>query len=166
MSAYVVSKTDIDLLVSALREFKVYASLPQNESDDDIVGRLLWKENVDSVVYRYSLDSPNVSPDRAAEKADYEFDVASYRCKRYCDLKPGAVAKLCASYSYQSCEHPGWDGSLAHDAIKALERKLLESLPGYAQAPWGVGNDDKAALASVCNPGMVLLSSLAKRKAK
>ena len=51
-----------------------------------------------------------------------------------------AVAILAAisCYEYQSCEHPEWKTSEAHDFCEALRRKMIRMLPGYDKAPWEV----------------------------
>lgn len=52
------------------------------------------------------------------------------------------IAKQIANYEYQSCEHEGWEPSEAHAFCLALSQSLLRSLPGWAEAPWGI--DERA----------------------
>lgn len=52
------------------------------------------------------------------------------------------IAKQIANYEYQSCEHDGWERSEAHAFCLALSDWLLRSLPGWADAPWGI--DERA----------------------
>lgn len=49
------------------------------------------------------------------------------------------IAKQIANYEYQSCEHEGWEHSESHAFCRALRESLLRSLPGWAEAPWGIG---------------------------
>ena len=48
------------------------------------------------------------------------------------------IAKQIANYEYQSCEHDSWDSSEAHAFCRALADRLLRSLPGWEEAPWGI----------------------------
>lgn len=48
------------------------------------------------------------------------------------------IAKQIAHYEYQSCEHAAWERSEAHAFCRALRDSLLRSLPGWAEAPWGI----------------------------
>lgn len=152
MSAWVVSKSHIDVLVSALGAFKVTHSLGRNP---DEIGRALWRENVASVSFRYDL--PNRDDDRRDELKGYEADIAAYKFRELHELKPGAVAKLAHCFDYQSCEHDAWEDSPSKAAITRLLDRLTHSLPGYEAAPWGVTEKE---LPQVCNPAMVSLSSL------
>jgi hypothetical protein len=53
------------------------------------------------------------------------------------------IAKQIANYEYQSCEHDCWESSEAHAFCRALAERLLRSLPGWEEAPWGI--DERAA---------------------
>ena len=53
------------------------------------------------------------------------------------------IAKQLANYEYQSCEHDSWESSQAHAFCSSLALKLLHSLPGWEEAPWGI--DERAA---------------------
>ena len=53
-------------------------------------------------------------------------------------VSPVVILSAIACYEYQSCEHPGWATSEAHDFCHALRIKMIRMLPGYADAPWEV----------------------------
>lgn len=168
MSAWFMSKRDIDVLVSALVEFKVWLSLDGKnygsvgeKIDPTATGKLLWLENARSVTDRYDLDTSE-SRDKQDEHADYVEAVLGYTFHQYHMLKPGPVAKLAACYEYQSCEHDEWETSVAKDIIARLNDRLVRFLPGYEGGPWGINTDDDLAL--ICSPGAVSLSQLARRR--
>ncbi len=48
-----------------------------------------------------------------------------------------AMLKSLACYEYQSCEHSGWEASLAFKICRGIERALIQRLPGYDSAAWG-----------------------------
>lgn len=145
MSAWVMDKRDIDVLVSALVEFDVWMSLNGKDYayaknlDADAIGKTLWLENVRSVTHRYNLDT-SPSRDRQDEHAEYVDMVVGYKWTPYTGIKPGPVAKLASCYDYQSCEHDEWEASIAKDIIVRLNDKLVTFLPGYEDGPWGINN--------------------------
>ncbi len=152
MSSWVVSKSHIDVLVSALRAFKVEHNLGR---DPVKIGRALWRENVESVAYNYQLRTRDDG--RKDEMAHYERAIEAYTFRELHDLKPGAVVKAAHCFDYQSCDHPAWEASEACRTMARLVDKLAQSLPGYEAAPWGVDED---RLADFCNPALVSLTSL------
>jgi len=141
MSAWVVSKKHIDLLVSAgLRYGKEYALrweipvLPSGcagsrertleRASASSVGVMLWAENQKSVNHRYN--QKDIEPEL------YEF-------KRYgVEIDPVVVLKSIRCYVYQSCEHAEWEQSEARAFCDALTLACLPKLPGYDAAPWGI----------------------------
>ena len=128
MSAWIVSKQHIDLLVAASKEV-----VP------DVLGQMLWDENHKSVNYRYTETKPTPS---------YTFTARPNKV-----INPVVVLKQLACYEYQSCEHAGWEDSKAYKFCQMLKAELLATfstpmteemvcaLPEYNAAPWGVGND-------------------------
>ena len=125
MSAFVVSKRDIDAIVTIALELGV-STRPAN-----LLGRLLWEENVKSVAYRYAM------PKRHAEEhARYVADVEAYRFEPL-TLAAGAAGKIVDCYAYQACEHNAWEASEARRVIGHLEVRLPHEGVDYAQAPWG-----------------------------
>lgn len=126
MSAWIVSKKHIDVLVAA--------ALGMEGVEPNALGKMLWEENHKSINYRYS--EKNAAP-------AYEFEVPTT-----VELTPGLIAKQIACYEYQSCEHLGWEDSKARKFCEDLKRSLvpnrveaddaIRKLPGYEEAPWGI----------------------------
>jgi hypothetical protein len=114
MSAFVVSKQDIDILVAA------QAARIQCEDKATLteLGRMLWRENVKSVAYRYDMPARH-----ASEYAGYLKDIAAYQYEPQ-EWNRRAVADAVSCYDYQSCEHPGWEMSKAKRLIEAIETAL------------------------------------------
>ncbi|GAA1309003.1 hypothetical protein [Saccharothrix xinjiangensis] len=74
------------------------------------------------------------------------------------------VLKAVAYFHYQSCEHPGWHDSEAHELMSALRTAILDrhpdfgervagpfgethryaTLPSYHRAPWGIEQLEQA----------------------
>jgi len=138
MSAMFVSKHDIDLLVSAMREFGAYVRIVDRHDradrfNADDLGRLLWAENVGSLQHRYPTD-------RDDHRA-FDREVSAYVFRCYCNLKPGPIGQLAEFYEYQACEHPDWRASDAFFALCGLRVELVKRLPGADDAPWGVANE-------------------------
>jgi hypothetical protein len=166
MSAFFVSKSDIDVIVSALIQEGIYVDVsprPRNakEIDPNELGRMLWTENLASVTGRYCL-AHTKDADRQDEHAAYVEQIMAYDWRELCQLKPGAVAKIIACYEYQSCEHDGWHKSAAYQAITRLGQRLLRHIPGYEDAPWGVR--DETDLAAIGNVRLISLRTLAVRR--
>lgn len=150
MSAWIVSKAHIDAIVyAALCYPSPSSSLTWKDSEGrkqslsrastsevrDYVGRMLWMENLVSVAYRYPDDKDGQRPGPGgltqAEIIGYTYAVPRRR--------PSVVEalKLINCFSYQSCEHPGWEKSEALAFCTVLTSALIDELPGYEAAPWG-----------------------------
>ena len=97
------------------------------------VGAMLAAENRRSVDHRYN----------ETEMEDF------YTFTRYpgsCDsvtpgtpgLDPVQVLKAIACYEYQSCEHPEWETSEAHEFCQAVRHATIDRLPGYEAAAWEI----------------------------
>lgn len=149
MSAFLVDKAHIDALVAAgLRAQRdgQYGELPLSWTaprrrearrldhlSADGVGRMLWRENVRSLMARY--------PGHADEWADAMRAADAYvfpgedRVER---LDLAGELKAIDCLEYQSCEHRGWRTSEARAFCDALRRRLVALLPGYDAAEWGV----------------------------
>lgn len=130
MSAWVVGKDQIDLIVDAALAMSVRD--PDTGAvlvDGTSLGRELLGENVASVLYRYE------GVVTAGEVRAYRGAVASYEFEP-CPEPGGSwragevVAAAAASLVYQSCEHSGWVGSRAERIV----RSLLAWLPEYERA--------------------------------
>ena len=90
MSAFIVNKTHIDAIVTAIVDCP-NINISRSESNIDLVGQILWDENFKSVNYRYSDNE---------QAPKY-----SHRVK-YVSLAQAIKAISCLNY--QSCEHPDY----------------------------------------------------------
>jgi hypothetical protein len=129
MSAFICSHQHINAIVRWASRHNVTRwhsnpsrkySVAGNEQD---TAALLYAENVKSVNYRYhdTIDSTGIIYDAFAP-----------------DLRPVEVIKACDCLTYQSCEHPEWDDSLASQLLKEIQRTAITKLPGYDKAPWAI----------------------------
>ncbi len=137
MSAWIVSRQHIDVMVdAAIRSGLVEAS------QADEVGRMLWKENLVSVAYRYPRDKDGKRPGptdfRDADVDTYTFTPLPKEIVDVWNLNPdAALAKTVGCYEYQSCEHPGWRDSPAC-ALSSRLCELVREHDGYGDCiPWG-----------------------------
>jgi len=129
MSAFIVSRKTIDQLVTAL---DTYVCPSENPT---LRGQILWDENIASVAHLYKDDDPANLPGVRGETYTY-----TYTAPRR-TLTPLEVYGLVSCYTYQSCEHPGWAGSLACAHMADLEaaieltlgktRAEIRDLPDY-----------------------------------
>lgn len=138
MSAWIVAKPHIDALVQSL---VVAGLVPLDQATE--TGQMLWKENHRSVNYRYG---------ERRRTPSYTFTGIE------APLDPVVMVKQCGCYSYQTCEHPGWDKSKAKRLIDALAVHLratvdppLRYVPDwgyedqrYDDAPWGIDRIEQA----------------------
>lgn len=142
MSAWIVSSGHIDVLVHALAQYEVVSRDLGAEGLREL-GQTLWQENHTSVNYRYSENT---------EAPKYQLRTTE------ATLDPIVVLKAIACFNYQSCEHPGWPDSRAHDLMVALHTAVLDrhpelgervngrfgetsrytTLPAWDSAPWGI----------------------------
>jgi hypothetical protein len=124
MSAWIVSKKHIDLLVTAALSAKYMTPAGGDERQPSELGLMLWVENHKSVNSRYSET-------RMPE---------GYKFTRFPGkIDPIVVLKQIACYEYQSCEHDTWKTSEAFKFCQALTTEMINALPGYSEAPWGIG---------------------------
>lgn len=135
MSAYVVPKLCIDLLVSGMIDNKVW--FPFNgkyagEMDPTELGLILWRENAASVMYRYPHD----------DHEDYAY-VNTYKFKRYHEIKPALLAMTAKAYDYNACEHSTYETSDAKQALNALVWRLVSMLPGYDKVPYAPSDESE-----------------------
>jgi hypothetical protein len=104
----------------------------------DGVGSMLTRECIVSVACHYpdllwpELPGPVPNPD----PDDYSFPL---------DRAVGGLARPTAieglkaleCYECQSCGHAAWRGSSSQRFCEVLRGRLVRSLPGYDEAPWG-----------------------------
>jgi hypothetical protein len=138
MSAMFVSRHDIDLLVSAMRETSSLVRIDGRHDHADRIapnalGRMLWAENVRSLRFRY--------PTQRDEHRAFDREVLAYAFTEYRGVRPGPIGHLAEFYTYQACEHPDWRASDAFFALCELRAELVKRLPGAEDAPWGVADE-------------------------
>lgn len=152
MSAWFLSKLNIDLIVQGaiqigLRAYLPPANEPQTitEENASALGRMLWEENARSVAFRYRNDGNDSA-------ANYEMAREYVYAKR---RPPGdvdqilsgvALLKLTQCLNYQACECSDYQQSNAALALNAMIGRLLTAghLNGgtgprtpWERAPWG-----------------------------
>jgi hypothetical protein len=143
MSAYIVSSAHIDLLISAALSLDpmehgmryAVAAHRLTSSNATETGRMLLRENIASVAYRYPDCPPDALPGPVPTPDPEAYEV---RFRPPASLEPVAVLKAIHAYAYQSCEHPGWHTSQAKSFCDALTAKAICQLPGYEDAPWSI----------------------------
>ena len=127
MSAWIVSKAHIDVLVAAAQ--KLAGELA---GGPDALGQMLWEENHKSINYRY---------DKRDSAPRYKFEQPTV------ELSPAFVLKQIHFYEYQSCEHLAWEGSEAQKFCGELQRGLFHNrvlntdftvIGRGDDAPWGI----------------------------
>ena len=129
MSAFICSHSHINAIVRFACRHNVTTSYGNPSRHWSVAGQeqetadLLLAENVNSVNYRYREESPTggILYDHLAP-----------------DLRPIEVIKACDCLDYQSCEHPGWENSLACKLLKEIQREAITLLPGYDKARWEI----------------------------
>lgn len=114
---------------------------PENASE---VGRMLARWNAQSVADRYR-----------EPLAVAQFEGYAFVCPHFLPT-PGEVAKAAACLGYQSCEAAAWEGSPAACFLETVNARVLRTLPGYADAPWGWNREQLAernrSVAGMQNP--------------
>jgi hypothetical protein len=131
MSAWIPNKEHINLLVKTadlLRDgLDVYV-------DDDLapLGQMFVDEVVQSVSYRY--------PDDDVQAGELPGPCDPYYLEPYTYADPGftpdaaEMRQIVKCYSYQACEHPGWEASTANGICEAILTKLGD---GPSAGAWG-----------------------------
>lgn len=130
MSAWIVSKEHVDLIVTAMVDENL---IPLGMTPND-VGQELWCENYASVNHRYSED------DLADGYVWRRHDAPTIPC-----APVGVLLKQIHCLEYQSCEHPRWETCRARGWLRSLEGNLMSYVPGYNDAPWGWEDMDVAS---------------------
>lgn len=145
MSAFMTSKEHIDAILTTALSYRDVAWTAKDSTQQfgyrhktldrdnvDAVGEMLSEEMYKSVSYRY--DSKEDLPGPISE-----WYTLPYKYQRGVELTFGQLAKAIHCYRYQSCEHPEWDASEAYSFCDSLMDDILRMLPGYEDAPWGIG---------------------------
>ena len=142
MSAWIVPKEHIDICVTAIMR------TPQNaakftDEDKDSIGQVLWEECWNSIADRYSHYPDGERPGPIGFTYD---EIAGYRYREpQFEITAGEALGALGCYSYQSCEHNGWEDSLAYSIVTAAIA-YHETGPGepHYEGPWGWGAEDIA----------------------
>ena len=151
MSAFLVDKVHIDVLVRTALEGPRYARNPSNawhafrwwhanashdvnETTVDAVGAMLWTENLASLEARYPNDTSGERPGPIGLTDDVVRGY-SYNDPHY-TLTVVEALQAIRCYEYQSCEHDGWNDSSAAAFCETLRVSLCRYLPGMTDAPW------------------------------
>lgn len=137
MSAWIVSREHIDVLVQGLAESEIVVDVPPDE-----IGRTLWRENLASIAHRYpQYNEDGERPGPIDFKAS---DVDTYTYTRPAE-RPShdSLLKQAHCYDYQTCEHPEYQESTARGWVKQLSVFLTDAGvdaqgDAYARAPWGI----------------------------
>jgi hypothetical protein len=141
VSAWIVDRAHIDVLVQGLAESETVTDL-----DPDELGRRLWAENFASVAYRYPRDTGEGDRPGPIDFRDSDVETYTYRRPgKKIDRQGLLVAMDC--YAYQSCEHPEWRDSGPAAWIAALRANLLRAgvtppSAGARMEAWGYEEED------------------------
>jgi hypothetical protein len=145
MSAYIVNKETIQYLCAAMLSRRITQSYGfsywngrdrvsvRNEAEAAQVGNLLWQENVASVNARYTDNEPTPL---------YSIEASDLSRVLWQEIDPLQVIKACHCLEYQSCEHDGWEASIAHRILQTLIKCACHALAGYDKASWGAPEVD------------------------
>lgn len=147
MSAFVCDFATFDYLATAARQWRLqvhnlyHPDLPSGDlhavTQADRLAEILYAENLRSVLYRYPDDTKESAPGNVAELA------ITYRFRPVMTvIKPVIVLKALHCVRYQSCECPDYETTVAWKILEALESEAIRHLPGYDDAPWGLGDED------------------------
>jgi len=128
MSAFIVTKLHIDLIVTVLAEKKCYSIkkvLEKYNHDFDKIGQILLDENYRSVNYRYSEND---------KTPKYKF--AKYKGR----ISIGQALKALDCLDYQSCECSDYDDSEAKEIITTSQFFFLNEIKcrdlEYQKSEW------------------------------
>lgn len=133
MSAFIVGTDHIDYLVAAAIQFNipygriVWEGQRVEIGNADAVGAGLLRENIASVMHRYSHRDDVHAPDPDA-----------YRYRPFGAIDPVQTIKAVGCLEYQSCEHPEWKDSDAARFCDHLRDVAISRVPGYDDAQWEV----------------------------
>ena len=137
MSAWIVSKRHIDALAYWLDRMGI-------AHDKQKMGELLWSENHKSIRARYGdYDYKG----NYVKRPKYRYSPPQSRVTEpyYDDFDPQNVDQIQAlvhCYTYQTCEHEGWDKSRAKRLMDTLDQILQLAGADWkregTKAPWGI----------------------------
>lgn len=163
MSAYVVDRTHIDVLVTAGLSQGTYGPLrwlwPELSAEDERDAFQAGEPWGPRAIELAQERSHQLTPQTAnyvgqmlwaenVRSVNHRYEEDEWEQVYEHQPIPGKVdplivLKAIACYQYQSCEHPGWAKSEAHAYTQALQDAMIRALPGYEDAPgWDIGNRD------------------------
>lgn len=131
MSAWIPSKPHFRYLVTAAVE--AGSKFPWKGTPENL-GQLLLDECVKSVSYRYSSQECLPGPIQSLlpeEERGYKY---GGHTPSPIPLSNEEIQQAISCLEYQSCEHPGWESSKAHEMLIALMR----CYPGKPTGAWGL----------------------------
>ena len=137
MSAWIVSKQHIDALAYWLDRMGI-------AHDKQKMGEMLWSENHKSIRARYGDYNHK---GKFVKRPKYHYMIPQPRVTEsyYDDFDPqnlDQIQALVHCYTYQTCEHEGWDKSRAKRLMDRLEAQLVMSGADWkregTKAPWGI----------------------------
>jgi hypothetical protein len=127
MSAFICSNEHISVLAE-YAALNAADCLPHSvrKLTAQAIGKILHAENVRSVNYRYS----------ELNQDQYKHVKAMLGKPKY--FQAAQILKAANCLSYQSCEHSGWNDSLAKEMLDNIIAGAINQVPGYADAEWHI----------------------------
>lgn len=157
MSAFILSKTHIDVLITAgLRYSSGWRGpltwyWPAIDAESDRGNWTSAELQEQARQRRRSLTRKTAGRVGAVllaenrRSVDHRYDETEWEEPYVFEQVPGwpdpvIILKAIACYEYQSCEHPGWRTSEARAFCQALQGRAITLLPGYDEAPWDIND--------------------------
>jgi hypothetical protein len=144
MSAFLCSAKHLSALVNATRLAKMQpseierylpvaakATLYEVQTPQEALFGELLDTNLQSIAERYP-DATKIEDWHDGGESSFIYD------SRVNAPSIAAAIKLAHCYSYQSCEHEGWNDSAAKRYVDELVGDLIRQLPGYNEAEWAI----------------------------
>jgi hypothetical protein len=133
MSCFMVSDDHITYMLCALYEFTPSAHGKPDKDELTRLGGILQRECALSVTTRYREETRR-------EDLAYTLLIGPFKLSPVRQQLDAVTAlKQVACYEYQACESPNWQHSEARKVCRKIERAIIQALPGYEKAPWGIG---------------------------
>jgi hypothetical protein len=161
MSAFVVSDAHIDAMVTMAAKHDHHCLLPSpnwaalEEAFPGAFshparrsGALMLNQNV-AKAYPSELGRALLLANIASLRARYkrpeqqkEHDASEAEAMAYAHapslIEPASAIKQGQCFAYQACERDDWDSSWARKFCDQFEKTMIQALPGYEAAPWGI----------------------------
>lgn len=142
MSAYMVSDEQINVMLWAATRYADFHSFVFESSYG-----AYWIQDQDSkTVLGQELISVNAQALKDLYNDDSEFRSYTYAQPRYATWEPIELIKIVHNYEYQACDNKNWADSNASRFCQALVRQLLQFVPGFENAPWGIDADTQPTI--------------------